>query len=600
MKKMINALIIFFTISLFFIQDVSARKKFSIEEYGKFINRSLKEWNVPGVAVGIINKGYIILARGYGFRDIKKKLPVTRKTLFAIGSSTKAFTAFLLGQLVDSGMLEWDKPVRNYLPDFKLFDSYASDHMRTRDLLIHDSGLPRHDLVWYGADVSREELYKRLRFLKNSREFRTAFQYQNLMYMTAGYLVGRLKGSSWESVIKDSLFNPLGMKSTNLSVLVSQKSDDYAMPYSVKDGKIIEIPFYKRIKSIAPAGAINSNIDDMLSWLNLILDGGKRDGKQFINPETLKELITPQVIAGGTITAIMNQYPEFSHPAYGMGWFINHYRGHNFIHHGGNIDGFSALVSFMPDLESGVIVLTNSSGNFLTYSAALNVYDGLMGNKPIQWNERFLKLFRAKDEEGRKKEKEVDKMQIKGTKPSHKISDYSGRFKNPAYGIISISLGKSGLKYKYHKFQGSLSHYHYDFFKMEDSILAGIKVNFLLNDKGDIDRVLIPLEPAVDDIVFKRVVSEKLKDLKYLKKFVGNFLFARGNLKAKIFIKGEEKLFLQAFGQPAFQLVPYKENIFSLKDLKGFSFEFKPDAKGNIVSFVSHQPNGDFEAKKIK
>jgi len=577
-----------------------AKQKFSIDEFGKFMAVSLKEWKVPGAAVGIINKGYIILAKGYGFRNVEKKLPVTRKTLFSIGSTTKAFTSFLVGQLVDDGKIVWNGRVRSYLPDFTLYDNYASTHMKVKDLLIHNSGLPRHDLVWYGADYSRKELYNGLKYLKNSADFRETFQYQNMMYMTAGYLVGKMRGSTWEHVIKNRLFKPLEMISTNLSIAESLKSDDFSKPYAIKKGKIVEVPFYKKgIKGIAPAGAINSNIDDMLSWLKLILDGGRRGGKQFISPGSLKVITTPQVIAGGTIAYLFNRFNEFSFPTYGMGWFINHYRGHNLIHHGGNIDGFSAVVSFMPDIESGVIILTNNSGNFLTYSATLRVYDGLMGEKPLPWNKRFLELFETRRTNAKKKMSREDKSKVAGTKPSHSLKEYTGKFNHPAYGVILLTSDKNGLKFKYHKFSGKLSHYHYDYFKIEDTIFKGSKLHFLTDDKGIVDRVLVPLEPTLDDIVFKRMIPDRLNKKSYLEKFSGNYLFTAGQLKAKIFFRGDDKLFLQATGQPEFQLKPFKKNFFSLKGLKGFTVEFLTGPDGKATGFISHQPNGDFKAKRI-
>lgn len=600
MKKRVISLLIFLIIIFFNTAEIFSKEKFSIETFGKFMKSSMKSWNVPGVAVGVIDKGYIILARGYGYRNVEKKLPVTRKTLFAIGSATKAFTSFMLGQLVDEGKLEWNKPVRTYLPDFTLYDEYTSNHMRVIDLLIHNSGLPRHDIVWYGSDVSRKELYHGLKYLKNNREFGTTFQYQNLMYMTAGYLLGKLCGSSWEDQIGRRIFKPLDMTATNLSVKTSQKSENYSLPYKVDSGKIVKIPFYKRIGGIAPAGAVNSNIDDMLSWMKLLLDKGKREGKKFVSENTLTQILSPHMIAGGTIAAVFNRFPEFSYPTYGMGWFINHYRGHNLIHHGGNIDGFSALVSFMPDMESGVIVLTNNSGNFLTYSAALMVYDGLMGKKPLPWNERFLKLFKSGKEKNDKEKIDKEKKRVKGTLPSHKLKEFAGRYENPAYGVFTVLSGESGLKFKYHKFEGELSHYHYDFFKIENTIFSGTKIHFLTNPKGDICKLSVPFEPAVDDIEFKRMISSFLTEKNYLKEFTGSFRFTAGNLTAKIFLKGENKLFLQATGQPEFRLDPYKKNIFNLKGLKGFSIEFVRNKSGKVISFISHQPNGSFTAKKVE
>src|SRR5205814_3454792 len=191
-----------------------------------FVASVMKEWHVPGLAIGIIQDGRPVLLKGYGFRDVEHQLPVTPRTLMAIGSNSKSFTVVLMGMLVDSGKLDWDKPVRDYLPDFQLHDELASQEMTSRDLVTHRSGLPRHDLFWYGGSLGREEMYRRLRYLEPNVSFRSRWQYQNLMFMTAGYLVEKRTGRSWDDLIRERLFAPLGMTRSNTSVRDLPSSDD--------------------------------------------------------------------------------------------------------------------------------------------------------------------------------------------------------------------------------------------------------------------------------------------------------------------------------------------------------------------------------------
>ncbi|KAB8330820.1 beta-lactamase family protein [Scytonema tolypothrichoides VB-61278] len=234
----------------------------------EFINKTIQEWKVPGLAIAIIKDSQIIFCEGFGLRDVENNLKVTQKTLFAVASCTKAFTTMAMGILADRGKLDWDKPVRNYLPTFKLYDSYATEHMTPRDLVTHRSGLPRHDFAWYGSVFTRQEIFERLQYLQPTQELRTTFQYQNLMYMTAGYLVGEIAQSSWEDFVQQEIFNPLGIKNSHFAVFKSQKSDDFAFPYKQKDEEVNKIPF-RNMDTIGPAGSMNSNITDMAQWLLL-------------------------------------------------------------------------------------------------------------------------------------------------------------------------------------------------------------------------------------------------------------------------------------------------------------------------------------------
>src|SRR5213592_2274475 len=260
----------------------------------QFVTSQMTEWHVPGLALGIMQDGRVVLLKGYGFRDVDHKLPVTPRTLMAIGSNSKSFTVVLMGMLVDSGKLNWDKPVRDYLPDFQLHDELASEAMTPRDLVTHRSGLPRHDLFWYGASLSREEMYRRLRYLEPNVSFRSRWQYQNLMFMTAGYLVEKRTGRSWDDLIRERLFAPLGMTRSNTSVRDLPSSDDAALAYVWRtcpaehaaangsapapggaDGGggagsaacgLVKVP-YRNIDAVAPAGSINSDVEEMLHYV---------------------------------------------------------------------------------------------------------------------------------------------------------------------------------------------------------------------------------------------------------------------------------------------------------------------------------------------
>ncbi|MBM3297809.1 MAG: beta-lactamase family protein, partial [Candidatus Aminicenantes bacterium] len=268
-------------------EDPAAAAARDLAGFDDLVARGLKELNVPGVAVAVVRDGRVVLAKGYGYRDAERQAPMTADTLLAIGSSSKAFTTFALGVLVDRGLVEWDKPVRAAIPWFKLRDPLAGERLTPRDLVTHRSGLPRHDLVWYNnAGVSREEFVRRLEHLEPTADLRTRFQYNNLMFLTAGYLVETLTGKSWEDSIRDVVFAPLGMGRSNFSVEDSKKDADHALPYVFRDKKIAVIPF-RNIDVVGPAGSINSSVNEMSRWLLVHLGGGRIDGRAVLNAQTL-------------------------------------------------------------------------------------------------------------------------------------------------------------------------------------------------------------------------------------------------------------------------------------------------------------------------
>src|SRR5690606_25286845 len=250
---------------------------------------------------------------------------------------------------VDEGKLQWDAPVKQYLPWFRMHDDVATLRITPRDLVTHRSGLPRHDLVWYNNNSStREELVRRIAYLPLSRDIRTTFQYNNLMYLTAGYLVGELNGSSWEDALRRLVLAPLGMSRTNFSVKDSQKDADHAVPYRTTSDSISRIPF-RDITLVGPAGSINSSAEEMLKWVNLHLSQGRLDDKQVIQTATLRDMYRPYTPISG-----LGSMQELGPMSYGLGWFIDTYRGRYRVQHGGNIDGFTAAVQMLPNERIGI------------------------------------------------------------------------------------------------------------------------------------------------------------------------------------------------------------------------------------------------------
>ena len=469
-------------------------------------DQAMKQWKVPGVAIAVVQDGKVIYAKGYGYRDLENKLPVTTATLFPIGSITKSFTALTFAILKSEGKVDWDKPVRDYLPEFQMNNPVATEHATPRDLFSHRTGLPRHDLVWYSSDFSREDMVARLRYLKPYKDFRSAYHYNNLTIMTMGYLEGKVSGLGWEGAIREKIFTPLAMTHSNLSVVDIEKSDDHALPYELKKEVVTKVPFHN-IDAIGPAGSINSSVDDMSHYLAFQLGDGKYDGKQIAAESDLHEMHSPQ-------TAIPDPPPAFSLPglghfSYGLAWVATSYRGHNLVWHNGGIDGFYALLSMLPDDHMGVVVLTNLPHGQTPEVLAYNVYDRLLGLDQMPWFDRF-KDLEAKgkhEEEEAKKNKHDDR--IPGTHPSHNLADYAGEYRHPGYGVIKIAQKGDALELSVNKLGPfPLQHFHYDIFQVpedSDNIASGEKFQFDMNKDGVIDRISANFEPALgEDIVFTK------------------------------------------------------------------------------------------------
>ena len=504
-------------IALVLLANASARADApGLEGVDAFVESVLAEWKVPGMAVAAIKDGEVVLMKGYGVRDLEAKLPVTPKTLFAIGSISKSFAATGLGMLVDQGKLTWDTPVRDLLPEFRLKDRSATEGATLLDLLSHRTGLPRHDRLWYASGLSRRELVERLRFLEPSKEFRAAWQYNNLMYLAAGVLDERVSGKTWEESTRERIFRPLGMTASNFSVLDSRKSDDFARPYAKVGDAVKLVPFYN-IDALAPAGAINSNVEEMIRYVRFHLDDGKYGEAQVLSARTAGRLRSPETVIPDALSGALNNpstFPELGRTSYGMGFFSTTYRGRDVAWHSGSIDGFSALMTLLPREKTGVIILTNLSGNRpAPVCATRRIIDRLLGLEPIDWVARA-KDLEAKAAQVNRDRHPRDESESTDSPPSRAWEEYSGAFEHAAYGIAEVSAREDGLTLAWRSGTTPLLHRRFDIFETgtaddDDNPIPKVRATFSYGPDGAIDRLSMALEPEVADVVFARKPTPK-------------------------------------------------------------------------------------------
>lgn len=456
-------LLVFFLL-LFTASSVAlAQSQPDLSSLGPYIQASMKDWKVPGVGVTIVENQAPVYAKGFGVRNLQTGAPVDADTLFDIGSCTKAFTAASIAMLVDEGKMRWDGNVRDYIPFFRLYDPLADEEVTIRDLLTHRTGEESPDFL-FGSPFTREQMIRHLAFVKPNAGFRTLFQYNNMMYVTAGYAVGQVSGGTWGQFVRQRIFEPLGMTDSMTSVAQAEKAPDSATPYVEKDGKVVPIPWVN-IDVVGPAGSISSSPRDMAKWIAFQLNDGVYDGKRLISHESMEEMHTPQIVVPpGEIKSVF--FPDAPILTYGMGWFIEDYRGHELILHPGDIDGFSALVVLIPELHAGYSVLINLGPTGITYRQVLgyHIADVLLGLPPEDWSSRFMKLSEKFTAAEKQQTQAWQAKRNPNTHPSHDLSAYVGDYQDPVYGKSSISLEDGKLVFHLYSHASPLQHFQYDTF----------------------------------------------------------------------------------------------------------------------------------------
>ncbi len=555
-----------------------------------------KALKVPGIAIGVVVGGEVVYSKGFGKRNLEDDLPMTTKTLMPIGSATKSFTTFLLGQLVDEGVLHWDDPIIEHIPKFKLMDPHTTYQVTIRDYLTHSTGYSRHDGVWYGSAITREELIKRLRYLEPFSSFRKRFCYGNIGYSVAAHAAECATHKSWEELLQEYIFDPLEMHDTTASIHKLQLNEDHALGYRESELGLSRTPYLDPY-TIAPGGGLNSSVDELVKWLNLVLN----KGKGLIQPQTFKEIVRPQVISDSLLNDRFGFEDLIDSEAYGLGWFVISYRHHHAIFHGGHIEGFSSCTLVFPKEDIGIVVLTNKQFTPLPYMVACEIGESLLGLTPTDWGARNKQVsdFHSPNYYAASEAHKAGK--VRGTLPAHKMSEFEGIYDHPGYGVIEFKLENESLVASYNRLHLRFDHWHYDTFEVSKTSnmpdLEGLKVSFRNNFYGNIDSVIIPFEPQVEAIVFKKRKDEGLFKEGYLDRFLGNYNY----LGFSIMIERENsQLMVKALGQPPFILVPEKEGLFSVIDYEGYTVQFLLNDEGFVNAVQLIQPNNTtYTAYKI-
>jgi len=558
------------------------------------VEKGLQDLAVPGVAVAIVKDNQLLLAKGYGLRNVEKKLPMTADTLLAIGSSSKAFTTFALGTLVDKGELEWDTPLRQYIPWFTLQDPATSERITPRDLVTHRSGLPRHDLVWYNNNaLSREELVHRLAYLEPTADLRTRFQYNNMMFLTAGYLLETVSGHKWEKAMGALVFTPLGMTRSNCSVDDSQRDPDHALPYTFQDDRITPLPF-RNIDIVGPAGAINSSVREMSRWLLLHLGNGSLESKKLINPSTLSDLHTPYMPLGSE-----SAEPMIQNVGYALGWFVDSYRGHRRIHHGGAIDGFICNVAFLPQDGIGIVVLANMNGTSLPELLTRSIFDRLLGLENRDWIGESAKQRAIRLKAGKEAEQKGRSRRILKTRPAHELNQYIGTFTHPGYGDLTVAIKGKALAFTYNNIFTPLEHWHYETFnglKSDDPTFEDIKLNFGTDVNGRVAWLEAQFEPSLEPMRFVKKADSRFFNPSYLQTLIGRYDMQGQTVS--IVLKGNA-LCAVIPGQPELDLVPAPGDEFALKQAKAVTMRFLSSPGGQVDRLEINQGGSVFVAKRL-
>jgi CubicO group peptidase (beta-lactamase class C family) len=460
----------------------------------------MDEWRVPGVAVAIVQDGAVLYAAGLGRRDATTDQPITPQTVFPIASCTKPLTAMAIGILADEGRLSWDAPVREYLPTFRMGDPVATERTTLRDLATHRTGLPAHSLAWYGSPRPMAVLLERLPQLELSADFRTTYQYQNLLSAVAGHAAGCVAGGGWEGLVRERVFAPLGMIRSVCSPEELDPTDDLAFPHVETPASVRRVPF-ERMGAIAPAGGVCASVEDVAAWLLVHLTGGRRGAAQLISEATLRELQRPQMVTPHPV-----YLPELSHVLAALEWNVLAFRGELLVRPGGVWAGVRALVSFMPRRGLGVVCLANLHQTLLPEAVTYHAYEHLLGLAETAWSQRLRGAIR--------RGQSADDASLDGPLPRH-ADDYLGEYSHPGYGRLSVATEEDGNDVPHvgatlNGVAGQLRSAPGDDGALEIAFTwptgaATYPVTVVRDSSGRVTALVSQLEPSVRPITFTRV-----------------------------------------------------------------------------------------------
>lgn len=510
MKHLAAAILIAFSAAGTYAQTAVAppiaRPAASSYDLEQDVNRVMKAFDVPGIAIAVVKDGQVVAARGFGVRKLGEPAKVDGKTLFEIASNSKAFTAAALAMLVDEGKLKWDDPVVKHLPDFQMYDAYVTREMTVRDLLTHRSGLGlgAGDLLWWPTTTfSTDEIIEKLRYIRPATSFRNSYAYDNLLYIVAGKIIARKSGKSWGDTVRERILAPVGMNTTTTSLLENEGNPNASNAHSKIKDRITAVKSMPVANAVGAVG-INTNAEDIAKWMQVLLDGGRvagargADGKELRlwseaqaremwTAQTPMKINTPKAPLAAT-------KPNFY--AYGLGFQLRDYKGQLVAMHGGALQGFYSRVLLVPESKLGIAILTNAESGGALSALQYRLMDQYMtGATPTDW----IKLVADVEEEAHAKElarlKAASGTRAAASKPALALSAYEGQYEDPWYGIMNIKRNGNKLIMSFSRtpdLTGEMEHFQHDTFIVrwkERNFNADAYVTFALDHDGSIDNV---------------------------------------------------------------------------------------------------------------
>ncbi len=489
-------------VALHLVAMSGASAQLTPEALDRIVRNGLDMWNVAGAAVAVVSEDRVVLAGGWGVRDVRTGDPVTPRTVFAIGSNTKLMTAVAAGMMVDDGRMGWDDRATRHLPNFHLHDPWVSAEIRIRDLLSHRSGLGRRgDMLWYASPHDRAEILRRIRFLEPNTSFRSTYGYQNVMFLAAGEAVAAAAGRSWDDVIRERIFAPLEMETATTSTRDLAKAGspwvtDVATPHlntpvpdsgptvstnveittatedapatgewsDVRDGP--RAVAWRTIDNVAPAGSVNASVEDMAKWLRFLLGNGTFEGRELLDSATLREITSPQTIRPFVPDTLL---PTTHFSTYGLGVGIRDQEGVKVLVHTGGIDGMLSTVAFVPERDFGVVVLTNTAGRTqLHVTIAYEILDAWLGGPDVDWNAALLERTERAEAQMAEVRRAAEAAVPRGTQPSLPVAAYAGTYRSVLYGDLVVRADGDRLDTAFGpNLTGSLEHAYLDTFRVQ-------------------------------------------------------------------------------------------------------------------------------------
>jgi len=470
-----------------------------INELDSYAKKLMTDFNLPGLAVGIIRNDSILFAKGYGVKEIHKDSPVNINTTFGIGSISKSFTALTLGILVSQGKLNWNDRVKDYLPYFELYSPFVTENFTIRDLLTHRSGLSwtSGGTLWYHSDLSRTDLIKGLKYLKPVSGYRDKPAYQNVMYVVAGEIVKEVSGMAWDEFLRTNVFNKIKMKNSTSVSIEREANTNLSRPHVWNDDFEKVVIEQEKGDNLAPAGFIYSSINDMMNYARLLLNDGVFEKDTIVSKEVIDEIFKPQIVFPALPPPIHNEFTS-----YGFGWWLTPKNGHKIIDHSGGIDGMAANIVMVKDLNLGIIVIANTD-EIAPLLLTWKLLEQVLNDNLFDLHEYFKKSADNDITLKRENKEKLEKSRINKTKPSLALKLYEGTYNDKMYGDIFVKFNDGNLELNFSHtplFRGKLQHWHYDTFMVDwfDVRMPDGFLTFNFNTRRDIIGITFDQQRLLD------------------------------------------------------------------------------------------------------